>query len=371
VSEQHHYVGLISGTSRDGVDAVLLRFDGDRPKVRNTLCLPYSERITTLLDELLQPGRRPPDRALRELDRDIAHHFADATLQLLRAAGLQADAVRAIGSHGQTVWHDPDGPRPESIQLGDAATVAALTGIVTVADFRRADIEAGGQGAPLAPLLHRAVFRPSHGKRVVLNLGGIANISVIDAQGEVAGFDTGPANCLLDAWIRHRRGAAFDRAGTWAATGRIDDAFLRDLLRDAWFARAAPKSTGIEYFNLEWLAEKLRGRDIADRDVQATLAELTARSVADAVRPCDPVDVLLCGGGIHNDDLIGRLARQLPETPLRSTRDFGIDPDWVEAVLFAWLARERLAGRPQDTRSITGARSPVLLGNITHPAGVE
>lgn len=371
MSEPHLYVGLISGTSRDGVDAVLVSFDDDRPRVRNTRCLPYPERITTMLDELLQTGRRPPDQALRKLDRDIAQHFADATLQLLRAAGLQADAVRAIGSHGQTIWHDPDGPRPESIQLGDAATIAAQTGIVTVADFRRADIEAGGQGAPLAPLLHRTVFRPSHGKRVVLNLGGIANISVIDAGGEVAGFDTGPANCLLDAWIRHRHGAPFDREGAWAATGRIDNALLRDLLVDPWFARAAPKSTGIEYFNLEWLAEKLQDRNIADRDVQATLAELTARSVADAVRLCDTVDVLLCGGGIHNDDLIGRLARQLPETPLRSTHDFGIDPDSVEAVLFAWLARERLAGRPQDTRSITGARSPVLLGNITLPAGVE
>jgi anhydro-N-acetylmuramic acid kinase len=371
VSEQRHYIGLISGTSRDGVDAVLLNFDDDRPNVRSTLCLPYPERTTTLLDKLLQTGRRPPDGVLRELGRDIAHHFADAALQLLRAAGLQADAVCAIGSHGQTVWHNPDGPEPESIQLGEPKTIAARTGIVTVADFRRADIEAGGQGAPLAPLLHRAVFRPGQGKRVVLNLGGIANISILDARGEVAGFDTGPANCLLDAWIRHRRGAPFDRAGAWAATGRIDDAFLRDLLRDPWFARAAPKSTGIEYFNLEWLARKLRDRNIADRDVQATLAELTARSVADAVRPLRPVDVLLCGGGIHNDDLIDRLAQQLPGTPLRSTLDFGIDPDWVEAVLFAWLARERLAGRTQDTRSITGARSPVLLGNITLPAGVE
>jgi anhydro-N-acetylmuramic acid kinase len=371
VSEQSHFIGLISGTSRDGADAVLLSFDEDRPLVRSTLCLPYPSHVIAALDDLLQCGLRPPAQALRQLDPDIAQHFADAALRLLHDAGLDRSAVRAIGSHGQTVWHDPDGPRPESIQLGQPATIAARTGIVTVGDFRRADIEAGGQGAPLAPLLHRAVFRPSHGRRVVLNLGGIANVSIIDAEGAVSGFDTGPANCLLDAWIRQQRGAAFDSDGAWAATGRVNDMLLRDMRQDPWFARAAPKSTGIEYFNLDWLRKHLRDRALEDCDVQATLAELTAQSVAAAVRPHDPVDVLLCGGGLHNADLVGRLRRQLGPVPLRSTGDFGIGPDWVEAVLFAWLARERLAGRPQDTRAITGARSPVLLGNVADPRAVE
>jgi anhydro-N-acetylmuramic acid kinase len=371
VSEQSYFIGLISGTSRDGADAVLLSFDDDRPLVRNTLCLPYPAHVVATLDKLLQSGRRPPAQALRQLEPDIAQHFADAALRLLHDAGLDRSAVRAIGSHGQTVWHDPDGPRPESVQLGRPATIAALTGIVTVGDFRRADIEAGGQGAPLAPLLHRAVFRPGHGKRVVLNLGGIANISVIDTEGAVLGFDTGPANCLLDAWIRQQRGANFDSDGAWAATGQVDDALLRDMLQDPWFARTAPKSTGIEHFNLDWLRKHLRDRALEDCDVQATLAELTAQSVADAVRPHEPVDVLLCGGGVHNADLVRRLRRQLGQIPLHSTSDFGIDPDWVEAVLFAWLARERLAGRTQDTRTITGARSPVLLGNVAAPPGVE
>jgi anhydro-N-acetylmuramic acid kinase len=371
VSEQRHYIGLISGTSRDGVDAVLLGFDGNRPRVQTTLCLPYPDPIVSELDSLLEAGQRPPDQTLRQLDGDIAGHFAKAALRLLHDAGLHRSAVRAIGSHGQTVWHEPDGPRPESLQLGQPATIAARTGIVTVGDFRRADIEAGGQGAPLAPLLHRAVFRPGQGKRVVLNLGGIANISIIDSQGAVAGFDTGPANCLLDAWIRQRRDTAFDNDGAWAATGKVSHQLLRDMLRDPWFARAAPKSTGTEYFNPGWLQTHLRDRTLEDHDVQATLAELTAQSVADAVRPHEPVDVLLCGGGVHNGDLVRRLGRQLGRIPLRSTSDFGIEPDWVEAVLFAWLARERLAGRPQDTRAITGARSPVLLGNIAHPAGVE
>jgi anhydro-N-acetylmuramic acid kinase len=371
VSEQALYVGLISGTSRDGVDAALLSFDDDRPNIQAVLCLPYPERVSSLLDELLRAGRRPPDQALEQLDQDIADHFARVALRLIGQAGLQAADMCAIGSHGQTVWHDPDGAPPESIQLGSPETIAAQTGIVTVGDFRRADLEAGGQGAPLAPLLHRAVFRPGHGTRVVLNLGGIANISIIDAEGAVAGFDTGPANCLLDAWIRHRRGEPFDRDGAWAATGRIDEALLHDLLRDPWFRRAAPKSTGIEYFNLDWLRRKIGDRSIADHDVQATLAELTARTVADAVRPHEPIDVLQCGGGSHNADLTRRLARHLHGTPLRSTGDCGIDPDWVEATLFAWLARERLAGRPQDTRAITGARTPVLLGTIADPGGVE
>lgn len=371
MSETAHYIGLISGTSRDGVDAALLSFEGDRPVMRATLCLPYPASLAERLERLVRSGERPLDEAMRLLDSEIAGHFADTALLLLRKAGLQTRTVAAIGSHGQTVWHDPDGPIPESIQLGQPAAIAARTGITTVGDFRRADINAGGQGAPLAPLLHRALFRPEHGRRVVLNLGGIANISIIDERGDVTGFDTGPANCLLDAWIRAQQGEAFDRDGDWAAGGEVDLILLQDLLQDSWFARPAPKSTGIEYFNLEWLKQFLPARPLAARDVQATLAELTARSVAAAVRPHEPVDMLLCGGGVHNTDLVRRLRRQLGDVPLASTGEIGIDPDWVEAVLFAWLARERLAGRKQDTGTITGAREPVLLGSVARPGGVE
>jgi len=371
VSEPSLYVGLISGTSRDGVDAALLGFAGDGPDLRAALCLPYPDRLADRLERMVRTGRRPDDEEMRRLDPDVAGHFADAALLLLRESGLAQDAVCAIGSHGQTVWHDPDGPAPESIQLGQPATIARLTGITTVGDFRRADIQAGGQGAPLAPLLHRALFRPASGTRIVLNLGGIANISIIDAQGQVAGFDTGPANCLLDAWIRNQRQQPFDRDGAWAAGGNVDHELLRMLLRDPWFDKPAPKSTGIEHFNLEWLQRNLPAAPRAARDVQATLAELTALSIARAVRRCDPVDVLLCGGGLHNADLVARLQRQLGEIPLRSTSDFGVDPDWVEAMLFAWLARERLADRLQDTSTITGACQPVLLGTVAHPPAVE
>jgi len=371
VSENGLFIGLISGTSRDGVDAALVRFDADGPAVLATSCQPYPAEVARELAQLLKSGRRPRDEALQAIDDAIACHFANSALLLLASAGCEASSVRAIGSHGQTVWHAPDAPRPESIQLGSPTTIAAHTAIPTVGDFRRADIEAGGQGAPLAPLLHSALFRPAQGRRIVLNLGGIANLSVIDAAGAVRGFDTGPANCLLDAWIQSRLGQPFDRDGAWAAGGRIDQALLHGLLQDPFFARQPPKSTGIEHFNLTWLEQRLAGRLPDPRDVQATLAELTAVSVADAIRPLGATDVLLCGGGYHNAWLRERLARLLPSLSLHSTGSFGVDPDWVEAVLFAWLARERLAGRPQDTRAITGARQPVLLGTPAWPTRVE
>jgi len=371
VSEGTCFIGLISGTSRDGVDAALVEFETGRPLILTALCLPYPDGLAKRLEHLLAAGSRPRDEDLRALDPELGRHFADAAQQLLNTAAEKSVVVYAIGSHGQTVWHAPNGPHPESIQLGKPAEIARITGIPTVGDFRRADIEAGGQGAPLAPLLHRALFRPARGTRIVVNLGGIANVSVIDAQGTVIGFDTGPANCLLDAWVREQRGQPCDDGGRWAGSGRANEGLLQQLLGDPWFATAPPKSTGIEHFNLAWLRQRIGDRPVAARDVQATLADLTAVSVAQAIRSYSPRDVLVCGGGVHNTDLMRRLRGHLGEVPVRSTGEFGLDPDWVEAVLFAWLARERLAGRKQDTRAITGARTPVLLGTITDPAALE
>jgi anhydro-N-acetylmuramic acid kinase len=358
------FIGMISGTSRDGVDAALVSFEDGRPLIREAVCVPYPPGLSRALDHQVQAGQRPDQRTLEVLDEQLADHFSRAALQLLEKAATGKREIAAIGSHGQTVWHQPDGPEPESIQLGDPRRIARQTGIITAGDFRRADIEAGGQGAPLAPLLHRALFRPGEGARVVLNLGGIANISVIDHAGRVSGFDTGPANCLLDAWVQRHLGQAFDQDGAWAAEGRIIGSLLDEMLTDPYFQKPAPKSTGIEYFNLPWL-ERFGAEPFPEsRDVQATLAELSAVSVADAIRPQSPDDVLVCGGGVHNSDLMRRLKSLLPGTAVRSTADLGLDPDWVEAVLFAWLARERLAERPLDTRSITGAKIPVLLGTI-------
>jgi anhydro-N-acetylmuramic acid kinase len=376
VSEGELFLGMISGTSRDGVDAVLAAFPAGQPQLRAAICLPYPADLAARLERLVAAGQRPAATDLPELDVEIAQHFAASALCLLRESGVAAASVRAIGSHGQTVWHEPTGPHPESIQLGNPNLIAQRTGICTVGDFRRADIAAGGQGAPLAPLLHRALFRPASGTRAVLNLGGIANISLVGQDGGVVGFDTGPANCLLDAWIRRHRGEPLDRDGAWAASGSVDPLLLETLLADPYFGKRGPKSTGTEYFNLCWLERLLEplleparpgDHSHSPADIQATLAELTAATVADAVRPFAPADVLVCGGGVHNGDLLRRLRMRLPDTPVRSTGEAGLDPDWVEAVLFAWLARERLAGRPQDTRRITGAREPVLLGSVSKP----
>lgn len=362
------FIGMISGTSRDGVDAVLVSFAEDQPEIRASICTSYPPVLAKALDRMISLGERPGPAAMNELDVQLADHFSATVESLLEQVAVDPSEITAIGSHGQTVWHDPEGKCPESIQLGNPRWIAEKTGIVTVGDFRTADIKAGGQGAPLAPLLHRALFRRTDSKtRIVLNLGGIANISIIDGDGGVSGFDTGPANCLMDAWIGMHQGNSFDHNGDWAADGESIPALLDALLSDPYFQQPAPKSTGVEYFNLAWL-ERLSPENLHDaRDVQATLAELTAVSVAKAIRPHSPADVLVCGGGVHNRHLIQRLQAQLSQIPVQSTQVSGLDPDWVEAVLFAWLARERLAERTLDTPGITGAMKPVMLGVIANP----
>lgn len=366
------FIGMISGTSRDGADAALVRFQDNLPEVLTADCIPYPPEIASALHKLIMTERRPAPEDMAALDKDLAAHFSRAALALLDKAGIGREAISAIGSHGQTVWHDPESPKPESIQLGDPGSIARQTGIVTVGDFRQADVEAGGQGAPLAPLLHRALFCPAGGSRpatrVVLNLGGIANISVINTSGGVSGFDTGPANCLMDGWIRAHRNKPFDHDGHWAASGNIMPDLLERMLADPYFQKTAPKSTGVEYFNASWLRRYLQKDNMKPADVQATLAELTVVSVADSIRPFAPEDVLLCGGGTHNAYLVQRLQALLPGITVHSTADLGLDPDWIEAILFAWLARERLAERPLDTRTITGASRSVLLGIIASPS---
>lgn len=361
------YIGMLSGTSRDGADIALVSFAGDepasQPELEHLLCLPYPEPLADALRAVVDTAQRPSPETITTLHHDLGTFFAAGVMQLLKETGLDAGAIAAIGSHGQTVWHEP----PESIQLGDPDAIAKDTGIVTVADFRRADLEAGGQGAPLAPLLHRALFRPQKGQRAVLNLGGIANLSLLDAEGGVQGFDTGPASCLLDAWIRRQRGEAYDEGGDWAAHGTVIQPLLMTCLEDAYFSQRPPKSTGVEYFNLRWLQSRVKLDAFDPGDVQATLAELTARSIANAL-PARIDEVLVCGGGVRNRDLLARLRAHCPGRTFESTAAHGLDPDAVEAVLFAWLARERLAQQAQDTTAITGAARPVLLGTIHEPS---
>jgi anhydro-N-acetylmuramic acid kinase len=363
------YLGLISGTSADGVDAALVSFDQGLPQLRAALTHPWPEALRERVLALAQDLTAFDLDAFGRLDVAIGRHFADAAKALLDASGTAASAVRAIGSHGQTVRHRPGGDMPFTLQLGDPTVIAERCGIDVVADFRRADVAAGGQGAPLLPAVHAMLLGQPGTTRVVLNLGGIANITVLGPAGQVLGFDTGPANGLLDAWCLEQRGEAFDRDGTFAASGQIDAPLLEALLADSYFTLAPPKSTGREHFHLAWLLRQPRVALLSPADVQATLLELTAHTVADAIEAHAPAatDVLVCGGGVHNSRLMQRLAEWLTPRRVASTAAHGIDPDYLEAAAFAWLARQRVLGLPGNLPEVTGARGRRVLGAL-YPA---
>lgn len=360
------YLGLISGTSADGVDAALVSFDQGLPQLRAALTHPWPEALRERVLALAQDLTAFDLDAFGRLDVAIGRHFADAAAALLEASGTAASAVRAIGSHGQTVRHRPGGDMPFTLQIGDPTVIAERCGIDVVADFRRADVAAGGQGAPLLPAVHAMLLGQPGTTRVVLNLGGIANITVLGPAGQVLGFDTGPANGLLDAWCLEQRGEAFDRDGAFAAAGQIDAPLLEVLLADPYFALAPPKSTGREHFHLAWLLRQPRVALLSPADVQATLLELTAHTVADAIEAHAPAatDVLVCGGGVHNSRLMQRLAEWLAPRRVASTAAHGIDPDYLEAAAFAWLARQRVLGLPGNLPEVTGARGRRVLGAL-------
>lgn len=359
------FLGLISGTSADGIDAALVRFNEGHAQLVFGRTYPWQPHLRTRLVELGQQSARLTLDDIGELDVRIARAFADAALQALADSGTDARDVTALGSHGQTLRHRPHGPHPFTLQLGDPNTLAERTGITTVADFRRRDVAAGGHGAPLLPGLHAALLHSPDEDRAVLNLGGIANLTLLPAQGEVRGFDTGPANGLMDAWCLRHRGEAFDRDGAFAREGKIDDALLKRLLDDPWFATPPPKSTGRDQFHLPWVATQFTGCE-SPADVQATLLALTVRTIADALHTTQPGTkrVIACGGGVHNAMLMKALADALPECRVESTIAHGIDPDFVEAMGFAWLARQTLLGLPGNVPSVTGAGGPRILGGI-------
>jgi anhydro-N-acetylmuramic acid kinase len=364
------YIGLMSGTSMDGVDAALVRFGDHTLDVIAT----HQHDYPGPLRHALVAARSLPDLRssgqVPDLDRLVGECFRDAARQLLASAGVDASSVRAIGSHGQTLRHAPDADKPYSLQIGDPELIVAGTGVATIADFRRADMERGGQGAPLAPAFHEWLLRREGATRVVVNIGGIANITVLFGDDRpTIGFDTGPGNTLLDAWISAQGIAAFDSGGDWSAGGKVIDELLQSLLADPYFQAPAPKSTGFEYFNLDWLAPALADHHDAT-DVQSTLCRLTAQTVANAIRKAAPdADaVLVCGGGVHNTDLMARLGDALEGVTVESTASAGLDPDWVEAVAFAWLAMRTSEGLPGNLPSVTGAAEHAVLGTL-HPAG--
>jgi anhydro-N-acetylmuramic acid kinase len=360
------YVGLISGTSADGIDAALVAFEGQQPRLLHALTHPWPEALRTQILRVAQDETTLDLDAFGQLDVAIGQVFAEAVQALLARGEQPASAVRAVGSHGQTIRHRPAGEHPFSLQIGNASVIAEQCGIDVVADFRSADVAAGGQGAPLLPAVHAMLLNAAGRTRVVLNLGGIANITVLAADGRVFGFDTGPANGLMDAWCLRHRGEAYDRDGAFAASGRVDENLLARLLSDAYFALPPPKSTGREHFHLGWLDARLHGLAIAPQDVQASLLEFSARSIAAAIaqHAADAAEVLLCGGGVHNPLLVRRLSELLQPRQLSSTAQYGVDPDFLEATAFAWLARQRVLGLPGNLPAVTGARGARVLGAI-------
>jgi anhydro-N-acetylmuramic acid kinase len=374
------YLGLISGTSADGIDAALVRWDDDAATARPSLVFgrtyPWDPALRARLVALGQGDVPLSLDDIGELDVQIGAAFADAALQAMADSGVPRGSIAGIGSHGQTLRHRPSGRRgdgvdPYTMQLGDAHLIAERTGATVVADFRRRDVAAGGHGAPLVPALHAALLHSPDESRAVLNLGGIGNLTLLPAQGDVRGFDTGPANGLMDAWCLRHTGEPFDRDGRLAARGQPDPALLARLLAEPWFALPPPKSTGRDQFHLDWVDRALAS-DASPADVQATLLALSVRTIADALRATQPgtARVLACGGGVHNGVLMAALASALPGMVVESTAAHGIDPDYLEAMAFAWLARQALLGRPGNLPGVSGARGPRILGAI-HPASGE
>jgi anhydro-N-acetylmuramic acid kinase len=355
------YIGLMSGTSLDGVDAVLADLACPRPKVVGHAHMAFPTALRADLQTLCSSGVDEIHRS-QVAAIELARLYAELVHALLNQTGTATASIKAIGCHGQTIRHMP--AYGYTVQLNAPAILAEETGICTVSDFRARDLAAGGQGAPLVPAFHASLFGSEDRARAVLNLGGMANLTLLEPTRPVRGFDCGPANVLMDAWITHSRGLAYDADGAWAAGGRVDAALLETLLAHPFFAAQPPKSCGREQFNLEWLLELLP-EQIRDEDVQATLAELTAQSVADALKTARfrPDDVAVCGGGAFNAHLLQRLALHIG-CPVRSTADEGVPPDQVEALAFAWLAQRTLNHEPGNLPEVTGARGMRVLGAI-------
>ncbi|MBC9252431.1 anhydro-N-acetylmuramic acid kinase [Pseudomonas alcaligenes] len=360
------YVGVMSGTSLDGLDIALID-QGNRPTL---LAHHYLPMPAALRAELLSLCASGPDELARAAiaEQHWVTLAAAGIATLLAREGLLASDIRAIGSHGQTVRHEP--ARGFTVQIGNPALLAELTGISVVADFRRRDVAAGGQGAPLVPAFHESLFDDHEQPCAVLNVGGFSNLSLLTPGQAVRGFDCGPGNVLLDAWIQQQRGESFDRDGAWAASGILHKELLQRLLSDPYFRTQGPKSTGRELFNLPWLQQHLHSLPpLAAADVQRSLLELTARSIVESLQQAqsDTAELLVCGGGAHNAALMQRLGELLPNCQVASTASRGVPPDWVEAMAFAWLAHCCLEHIPANRPSVSGAKGPRVLGAI-YPA---
>jgi anhydro-N-acetylmuramic acid kinase len=358
------YIGLMSGTSVDGIDAALVDFESSKPQLLATHFEKMPSELRKTILEICQPGLNEINR-MGELDVVLGKQFAKTVNLLLEKNNISASEIRAIGSHGQTIRHHPD--KHFTLQVGDPNVIAAETGITTIADFRRRDMAYGGQGAPLVPAFHQSVFADKNVNRVIVNIGGIANITLLPANlsRPTSGFDTGPGNTLLDAWAEIHLQKPCDEQGIWASQGKVNTNLLNNLLNDPFFKLPAPKSSGREYFNLSWLESYLSLEAISAVDVQTTLVELTATSIINEIKAhLNSGELLVCGGGIHNQFLMQRLKWIGSTYHIESTQKLGIDPDWVEAVAFAWLAKQTIDKKPGNLTEVTGANKNTILGGV-------
>jgi len=360
------YIGLMSGTSADGIDATLSEIGEHNISVIAHLEVPHTQSLRQQILDLCHPGDNEIDR-LGQLDQQLGKAFADATNTLLLQAKVTPEQVTAIGSHGQTIRHRPNGDDKFTLQIADPNQIAQRTGITTVADFRRRDMAAGGEGAPLAPAFHQAAFSCEGKNRAVVNIGGISNVTLLEGKQLTAGFDTGPGNGLMDGWIKRHKQVNYDQSGDWARQGRIDTPLLQQLLRHPFLSKASPKSTGREDFHLNWLDEQLNTLDYcpAPVDVQATLLEYTAQTIHQHIEQMSKAmdDIYICGGGAFNTALMSRL-QQLSQCPLTDTSVMGVDPQQVEGAAFGWLAHQTLARARGNCPAVTGAQQAVILGGV-------
>jgi len=373
---QTYTIGLLSGTSVDAIDGILIHWDNQKPSIISTQTKNIPESIREIVFDLAVNGKNEIEK-IRYLDYEFALLFSQTAQALCEQSKIKPDSILAIGSHGQTIRHYPPSyelsPKKSSngfsLQIGDPNIIAENTGITTVADFRRRDIAAGGHGAPLAPAFHKRLFQSKKINRVILNTGGIANITYLPTNGEPIGFDTGPANGLMDSWCQRHKNMAYDKNGNWASQGKAKPKIINKLLSHPYFSMLPPKSTGREDFNLPWLEEQLKqlSGTFSPVDIQASLLALSVESIAAAIEQVVTTaeyEIYICGGGAHNGAFCERLQSRLKPHLFSTTEALGIEPDWVEAACFAWMAKQTMEGKTSNLPSVTGAKKHVILGGI-------
>lgn len=361
-----YFLGLLSGTSMDAIDAALVDFSDNNVRLIATHSQKFPHDLKKECETLIR-NKSTTLLDFGKLNTQLGHLFADTANQLISNANVKKENILAIGSHGQTIFHHPNDKNPFSLQMGDGNIIASSTGIQTVADFRSKDIALGGQGAPLTPAFHNVLFRDTTQNRAAVNIGGIANITYLpaDQNQSIIGFDSGPGNTLLDLWTEKHLKKSYDKNGNWAKTGKISIELLTNMLKDNFFTLALPKSTGREYFNLPWLEHYLSD-EITPEDVQATLVELTATTIVNHIKEfsSNADDIILCGGGTHNEYLVQRIKELAGTISVSSSEQFGYHPDWIEAMTFAWLAKQNIEQKPGNLPSVTGASRSAILGSI-------